>query len=83
MIQETIKIGPVDARLPGHMILSLGMQGDVIESVETEFGFSSRNIIELMKVNELKIAAYQFSHLSPNYSFIMDSLMSELRIYTE
>jgi NADH:ubiquinone oxidoreductase subunit D len=77
MIQERIKLGPIDQSLPGAMCLSLGMYGDRIREIETEFGFSSRAIIEFMTGKSIGEAQLKFSRIDPENSFLLDRLFCE------
>lgn len=77
MIQETIKLGPIDLALPGAMQLTLGMRGDRIETVETTFGYLSRSIENTCVGNPIAHAQLKFSRIDPENSMILDRLFSE------
>jgi len=47
MIQERLRLGPIDLSLPGSMELHLGMVGDRVRESEAKFGFSKRFIDSL------------------------------------
>jgi NADH:ubiquinone oxidoreductase subunit D len=77
MIQERIKLGPIHHSLPGAMILSLGMYGDRIREIETEFGFSKRSIVEYMIGKPHVKALLRFGRIDPENSFLLDRLFCE------
>jgi len=77
MIQERIKIGPIDHALPGAMQLSLGMFGDRIREIETQFGFSKRSIEEYVIGRAIGPAQLKFGRIDPENAFLLDRLFCE------
>jgi NADH:ubiquinone oxidoreductase subunit D len=77
MIQERIKVGPVDLALPGAMELTLGMQGDRILEVEVKFGYLRRAIQEEMVGKNYPEAQLRFGRIDPESGMILDRLFSE------
>lgn len=77
MIQEWIEIGPIHVALPGAMKLKLGMCGDRIVEVETQFGFLSRTIEREMIGQAYPSAQLRFSRIDPECALILDRLFSE------
>ena len=45
-VEQGLELGPIHPWLPGHMKLGLGLWGDEITSVDLEFGFCTKGIIE-------------------------------------
>ena len=77
MIQERFKLGPIHLSLPGAMELHLGMVGDRIEEVETQFGYLSRSIETTIVGMPYPSAQLRFARIDPESSLILDRLFSE------
>ena len=77
MIQDRVKLGPIDANLPGAMVISMGMYGDIIQEVDIEFGFTKRLIEEGMIGKNVREAQPKFSRIDPESSFLQDRLYCE------
>ncbi len=77
MIQKEIELGPIHTWLPYAMKLKLGMCGDRIVKVGTEFGFLKREIEEKMIGLGYKEAQLIFGRIDPESSLILDRLFSE------
>ena len=77
MIQEKIELGPIHAWLPDAMKLKLGMYGDRILEVETEFGFLKRSIETRMLQADYKTAQLTFGRIAPENGLILDRIFSE------
>jgi len=77
MIQKEIEIGPIHTWLPYAMKLKLGMNGDRIVQVGTEFGYLKRSIEEQMIESDYREAQLIFGRIDPESSLILDRLFSE------
>ncbi len=77
MIQETLELGPIHEWLPGPMKLRLGMSGDRIVKVETQFGFASRLIEKTVEGLPIRDAQLRVSRLEPESALLLDRLFSE------
>ncbi len=77
MIQERLKLGPIDLSLPGAMELHLGMYGECIKESEAMFGFSSRAIEANCLGLSYKGAQLKFGRIDPENGMILDRIFSE------
>jgi NADH:ubiquinone oxidoreductase subunit D len=74
MIQENIKLGPIDLALPGAMELSLGMYGDRVKEVVAAFGFLKRDILESCMGAPYAQAQLKFGRIDPENGMILDRI---------
>jgi len=77
MIQERLRLGPIDLSLPGSMELHLGMVGDRVRESEAKFGFSKRFIEEDAVGRHFRFAQLRFGRIDPENGMILDRLFSE------
>ena len=77
MIQKEVEIGPIHTWLPYAMKLNLGMNGDRIIQVGTEFGYLKRSIEEQMLESDYREARLIFGRIDPESGLILDRLFSE------
>ncbi len=78
MIQEYVEMGPIHISLPGAMKLKLGMIGDRVKEVETQFGYLSRSIEQGVIGLPHARAQLRVSRVEPESALILDRLFSEV-----
>ena len=76
MIQQSLEIGPIHEFLPGMMKLGLGLHGDRIESIDTEFGYLSKKLVETANEKSVIEAQIRLSRIDPENAPIVDFLIT-------
>ncbi len=75
MIQKNIELGPIHEFLPGAMKIGLGLSGDEIVSVDTEFGYLAKNLIPGSIGTSIFARTLRLSRLEPESALIIDQML--------
>ncbi len=78
MIQQNLELGPIHLWLPGPMKIKLGMSGDQMLEIHSEFGYSSREIEKNVIGKHFQKAQFLISKVEPESALLLDRLYGEV-----